>query len=213
MRGFRWAAGRSHVVIEPEVFAQANALWQVSPLAFKAYAWLFHKANHSDTPDFNGTAVMRGQYLVSFTRLATELGVRDARTVKAALLELVEIDAISIKGLLQKMSKAPAESAEGISTKRPAKNVEASRKPQLITVCRFNDLQIAPAKNVEVKSSYRTQRGKTRHADACASLPTHETQQANLMARARSRAEASGRSVDEELAQLRQRPNRREIAH
>ena len=139
MRGFHWAAGRSLVLIEPEVFTPANALWAVSPLAFKAYAWLFHKANHSDVPDFNGTAVTRGQWLVSFTRLATELGVRDARTVKTALLELVEIDAIAIKGLQQKMPKAPAESAEGIDIKRPAKNVEASRKPQLITVCRFNE--------------------------------------------------------------------------
>ena len=86
MRGL--TLSRRDLRLSPVFFT--STIWRASPLALKLALFLISKANHPDT-DVDGEVVHRGEYRRSLRQLAQDLGVKDARSVRRAVMKLVEL--------------------------------------------------------------------------------------------------------------------------
>jgi hypothetical protein len=162
MKGVRFGLARRELAMSGPFFE--TLLWRrASAGALKLWVWLAFKAMHP-AQDIDGEIVRPGQYRRSLARLASDVGLKDWRTARRALLELEAIGAV---GVLQKMQEAPTNNAGASDILCPAKNVGLFRKPQLVNVCSVNELEDRPAKNVGEKDLYRSKSvGRRRPADA-----------------------------------------------
>ena len=133
MRGL--TLSRRDLRLSPVFFT--STIWRASPLALKLALFLISKANHPDT-DVDGKVVHRGEYRRSLRQLAQDLGVKDARSVRRAVMELVELKVVS---LARDRHQTAASDAPDCSVRRATSNAPRNRKHQVIIVNGFQSLK------------------------------------------------------------------------
>jgi hypothetical protein len=116
-----WDAQR-RVHLSPRFFVDHPA-WRCAPLATKLYLFLISKANR-DPIDIDGEIVQRGEYRRSLRLLAHDLGAQDWRSLRRALLELVNVGSISLRRSAHQTGASDAATSNGVR----------DRKSQLIIV-------------------------------------------------------------------------------
>jgi hypothetical protein len=182
-----------------------HPVWCASALATKLYLLPVIRANHPDI-DVDGELVRRGQYRRSLRKLTDDLHVKDSRTVRGALGELVQLQLVTVH-VPQETQNHHAQNAALGRKECAAKNALRLGRPQLISVNGFNEMQASAAKNAAESNTYGirgvvTQRARGAHAHA--PLPGRAEHEANVMARARARAERRGISLETAIAEVRE---------
>jgi hypothetical protein len=154
MRGVRLARARREVVLSGLFFDLQGGIWRASPQAFRLYVLLAFRVTH-DAQNIDGETVKPGQYRRSLRQLARDLHVRDWRVIRHALLELSGAGLIT----LERSTHQPgAENAPDWCEKRATKNAPRDRKPQLISLNGYSELQVPGAKNVAEQEDLRSSR-------------------------------------------------------